>query len=170
MVLARSDFLVLIVWSVDISSVLTTASVCIMTGRLYFCIAVSVLFGNLRLQHSKKCCKVQNDTLVYSLIFVLKFLKKLVLFGNKSLNKIDLLFLKTVSKTVRKKKYLVQLSQLISSNDKKIKLFFSDKKKPKSERLFGLIYLKIVCSFRINFIWKYLLFGITLKKVSIISQ
>lgn len=101
--LASCDCVVLIVWSVDISSVLTTGSVCIMTWRLYFCIAVSILFGNLGLQHSKKCCKVQNDTLDYSLIFVLKFLKKLVFFGNKYLNKIDLLFLKILSKTVRKK-------------------------------------------------------------------
>ena len=39
-----------------------------------------------------------------------------------------------------------------------------DKNKPKSERFFGTIYLKIVCSISSKSIWKYLLFDITLKK------
>ena len=44
-----------------------------------------------------------------------------------------------------------------------------DNNKPKSERLFGTIYLKIVCSISSNFIRKCLLFDVNSEKDSIIQ-
>ena len=50
-----------------------------------FCIEISVLFRNLGLQHSKNVLQSMKYMLNYSLLFVLKLLRRLVLLGNKSL-------------------------------------------------------------------------------------
>ena len=56
-----------------------------MSWQFYFGITILVLFRNLGLQHSDILQSTTYDMLIHLLLFVLKFLKRLFLFGSKYL-------------------------------------------------------------------------------------
>ena len=128
------------------------------------CILTPASFRNLGLQHSKNVLQsTKCNTFLPPTLFALQLLKNWFC--------LVMIPCRTYFRRYGQKSWLCPLfsfSNLTYSQKTSRKGFVAiisvNENKPRSERLFGTIYLKIVCSFSSNSIWKCLLFAITLEK------
>ena len=113
---------------------------------------------------STKC-----DVLIFSLLFISKFLKRLVLFGNEPCN----VYFKRLYPCRTCPFFGFSDLTYIQKTQKKAlgAIVLVDKNnEPRSGRLLSTICMEIVCSINSNYIWKCLLFGINSEKVNIMKS